>query len=251
MKQIGFLGCGKIGKALLNNIIHDTNASICFIQDPFFTNDLNLSCPILNESDENLLKNADLVIECANASILTQNIEKILKHSDLLLFSVTAFADSAFEQQAKMLCQTYHRHIYIPHGAILGIDGIFDGRNCWKNVTIETTKSPQSLGRNDLETTIVFEGSTRDACLRFPRNVNVHAAIALCGIGFDQTRSRIISKPGLSSNNHLITLEGDGIHFQLSVSSFAAGSITGTYTPLSACGSLNRIFKHEHGIFYV
>ena len=251
MKRVGFLGCGKIGLAILTHIMERGDIEITFIQDPFFKNNYQLQCPILSEPDIALLANTDLVIECATADILKQNFRLILSHCDIMPFSVTAYADPEFEQASNQLSGQYHHHIYIPHGAILGLDGIFDGRKCWTKVTVETTKSPQSLGREDQQTTILYAGPTRGACKLFPRNVNVHAAVALSGLGFDHTFSKIIAKPGIDTNEHLITLEGDGVRFEIAVSSFAAGSITGAYTPHSACGSIDRVLCRRSGIVNV
>lgn len=251
MKRIGFLGCGKIGKALAKHIIELEDTEISFIQDPGFQNDLGLTCPIITAPDEALYSHTDLIIECATASVLNANLEQILKNCDLMLFSVTAFSVPAFEAKVKELHASYGHHVYIPHGAVLGIDGLFDGRKIWKEVSIVTTKSPKSLGRTDTERTVVYDGPTREVCSLYPRNVNVHACIALAGIGFDRTHSTIISDPAVSTNAHLITLKGDGMDITLDVSSYAAGAVTGAYTPHSACGSLDRILSHSNDLYFV
>lgn len=251
MKKIGFLGCGKIGKALVKHILEIEDAEVAFIQDPGFVNDLGLSCPVTAQADESLYESADLMIECATAGVLKANVEMILKHCDLMLFSVTSFSDESFEKQTDELTAKYGHHIYIPHGAILGIDGLFDGRKVWKEVSIVTTKSPKSLGREDTERTVVYEGPTRAVCSLYPRNVNVHACIALAGIGFDKTRSKIISDPAVSTNAHFITLKGDGMDITMDISSYAAGAVTGAYTPHSACGSLDRVLHSVKGRLFV
>lgn len=251
MKKVGFLGCGKIGKALVRHIEEIGDTEVAFIQDPGFVNDLGLSCPVITEADEQLYESADLMIECATAGVLRANVEKILKHCDLMLFSVTAFSDESFEQMTNELTEKYGHRIYIPHGAILGIDGLFDGRKVWKEVSIVTTKSPKSLGREDTERTVVYEGPTRAVCSLYPRNVNVHACIALAGIGFDKTQSKIISDPAVSTNAHLIILKGDGMDITMDISSYAAGAVTGAYTPHSACGSLDRILGQRKGKLFV
>ena len=92
------------------------------------------------------------------------------------------------------------RKIYIPHGAVLGYDGIFDGREVLEEVCITTTKKPANLGSSVTEKTVLFEGSTREACKKFPRNVNVHAGIAIAGLGFDKTRSRIVADPDVKGD---------------------------------------------------
>lgn len=251
MRRIGFLGCGKIGKALVRHIAEREDMAVEFIQDPGFANDIGIQCPVLAKADEVAFAGADLIVECATAQVLSENLELILAHCDLMMFSVTAFGDPDFERRAKALCGTYGRTIFIPHGAILGLNGIFDGGPVWRQVTVETVKSPTSLGRQDNCRSVVYEGPTREACVHFPRNVNVHAAVALAGIGFDRTISRIISDPEVSTNAHRISLSGDGISITLDISSYAAGAVTGAYTLYSACGSLDRALGNGAGLRFV
>lgn len=249
MKRIGFLGCGKIGGFLLQDILKRKETEVTFIQDPFFSGDEKI--PVISGADEELLKTTDLVIESAMADILKDNLDVVIKYCDLMAFSVTAFSDQSFYEHAVRLAERYHHRIYLPHGAILGVDGIADGRQLIHSVTIETIKNPASLGRVDAERTVVYEGTCRGACTAYPRNVNVHATVALAGIGFDKTMSRIISDPAVSTNTHLIHIEGEGIRFSLDISSFSDGGVTGKYTPYSAVGSLHRILGRDHGFLYV
>lgn len=240
MTQVGFLGCGKIGKTMIKHLQARADHSISFVQTPNFENDIDLDCPVVSSIDENVCK-ADLVVECATPDALKKNYDYYLRHSDMLILSLTAFSDDNFAQKAYALCKKHGTHIYLAHGAILGLDGIFDARDILTSVTIETVKNPKSLGRNDTERTIFFDGSTREACELMPRNVNVHAAIAMAGLGFDKTQSKIISDPDVTTNSHIIRLEGEGFSSRIDVSSSATGGITGKYTPISACGSLDRI----------
>lgn len=251
MKRIGFLGCGKIGKALLQHAIARGDMEISFIQDPFFKNDVGVDCPVIKEQDKELYRSSDLIIECSSVDVLKENYEIILQDSDLLMFSVTAFSDSEFTKKAIMLEQKTEHRIYIPHGAILGLDGIFDGRHVWEKVVITTIKNPKSLGREDTERTVIYEGPTRQICSLYPRNVNVHAAIALAGIGFDHTKSVIISDPDVDTNSHHILLQGKEINISLDISSLANGAVTGAYTPYSACGSFDRIFNSISEMLFV
>jgi aspartate dehydrogenase len=239
MANIGFLGCGKIGKAMARHIQTHNRHNISFIQDPFFQSDGELNYPVVEALDENICK-ADLVVECATADVLKQHFEYYLGQGDMLVFSLTAFSDESFANKAYELCRANNTTIYFPHGAILGLDGIFDARDILSRVSIETIKNPASLGRNDTERTLVYTGCSRDACNLYPRNVNVHAAIALAGLGFDKTQSSIISDPSVNSNSHVVSIEGEGINFRMDISSFATGGVSGSYTPISACGSLER-----------
>jgi aspartate dehydrogenase len=97
----------------------------------------------------------------------------------------------------------------------------------------------------------LYEGSTRGACKAYPKNVNVHAATALAGLGFDRTVSTIVSDPELHANTHEILVEGKGFNFHIKVSSTSQGLVTGVYTPLSAYGSLCRSASTNSGILFV
>ena len=206
---------------------------------------------MIRQAEPQLYRKADLIVECATADVLKADISMILTHCDLLMFSVTAFSDESFEQEALELCQRYGRRIYLPHGAILGMDGLYDARPLLREVRVTTTKSPKSLGLPDGQRTVVYEGPTRAACRKFPRNVNVHATVALAGMGFDQTVSRIIADPAVTTNSHLIEIIGEGINFSIQVASTAGEGVTGAYTPVSACGSLDRVLEKKAGWLFV
>ena len=244
MKRIGFLGCGKIGGALLHHVIGREDAQPAFIQDPLFPA-AGAPCPVIAQADPQYYREADLIVECAIADVLKAEIGTVLAHCDLLMFSVTAFSDERFEQQARELCERHGRHIYLPHGAILGLDGLYDARTLLREVRVTTTKNPKSLGLPDGKRAVVYEGSTREACRKFPRNVNVHATVALAGAGFDRTFSRIIADPAVTTNSHLIEVAGEGVSFNIQVESSAGAGVTGAYTPISACGSLDRVLAQR------
>lgn len=244
MKKIGFLGFGKIARAIYEEMEKEHLGQACFIQDIKAEN-LPENIPYISAYEEKLYEEADLIIEGATASVLGEQIEHILSAADLMLFSVTAFANEDFRQKAFALAEKYGHHIYLPHGAILGLDGILDGAPIWTRVQITTTKNPASLGRTDAVKTVLYDGPTRGACEAYPRNVNVHAAVALLGIGFDETHSTIIADPSVHTNAHVITLSGPGIEMELHVTSTSTGGVTGNYTPLSAQGSLKRILGND------
>ena len=134
-----------------------------------------------------------------------------------------ALADDAFRTTLERTAVEHGRRVFVPHGAIIGIDGLVDAGSTLKSVTVTTTKSPASLGLPPERYQVVYEGPVRDACAKFPRNVNVHAAIALAGLGLDRTVSRIVADPAVSTNSHLVEVEGAGYRFRIEVSSEAGG----------------------------
>lgn len=249
--KIGFIGYGKIGRAVAAHA-RERGCEVVFALDPVAEAD---DVRIVRAGTPELFASVDLVVECATASALVEQLEHVISSTNLLPFSLTAFSDDAVLDLAKQTAHKTGHTVYVPHGAILGLDGIWDARSILTEVSVVTTKSPASLGlageAAPAEAQVVFDGCTRDACAAFPRNVNVHAAVALAGIGFSRTHSTIVADPSVSTNTHVISVKGEGIDFTLTVSSFTTGGVTGVYTPLSACGSLDRVLNQGGGLSFV
>lgn len=139
--------------------------------------------------------------------------------------SVGALADG----ELLALLQSSKGRIYIPTGAIAGIDAIRAVRHLLDAVTLTTTKAPKALaGAPFFETsgikldaiedrTVIYEGSAADAVRKFPANVNVAAVLSLAGIGFEKTRVRIVADPAFTTNQHEITATGSFGTFQFTV----------------------------------
>lgn len=246
-KKVGIIGFGTIGKYVFEKL-SETQVEIAFIYDVQACTDKRIAGIFTNSADDVAKKCAqglDLVIETATSQAVVELAQVVLEHTDMIVFSTTAFADEEFLNQIKHICHTYKHNLYVPHGAILGLDGIFDGKDVLKAVTITTTKRPENLGRTDSSRTVVYEGSTRNACKMYPRNVNVHAGVALAGLGFDKTQSNIISDPASPGNMHTIEIEAEGCNFKIEVFSKPISGVTGAYTPVSAYSSIRKILFND------
>ena len=250
--RIGLLGCGSIGGSLARYVLAEGAAdnielAYAFDVDEKRLQDIPAACRTAKQSDL-FAREADLVVEADHADLLKEVAVRMVERSDLLLFSITALADEAFRTELEQTAVKCGRKVYLPHGAMIGIDGLVDAGPTLKSVTVTTTKSPASLGLPPDKHAVVYEGPVRQACAKFPHNVNVHAAIALAGLGFDRTISRIVADPAVSTNSHLVEVEGTGYRFRIEVSSEAGGKVTGAYTPQSALGTLKRICRGGGGL---
>ena len=86
MKQVGFLGCGKIGKTMIRHLQANADHSIAFVQIQALEKHIDLDCPVVSTIDENVYK-ADLVVECATPDALKQHYDYYLRRSDMLILS--------------------------------------------------------------------------------------------------------------------------------------------------------------------
>ena len=247
-KTIGIIGAGAIGRKLFDyvNALDGVEVAYVLVSDKNkYASDVALGPFLIDNAAEALEKRPDLVLESATPALLCALGPGILAYSDLCGFSCSALADSAVEAALHAAATKSGCRLFVPHGAVLGLDGLRDGRDQIETVVITTTKSGASLGQAADAKGTLFEGSTREACVRFPRNVNVHAAVAFAGIGFDRTRSVVVADPDTKAMRHHIAVSGKRLVWEISISSQSLGGVTGSYTPASAIGSLKRILGDE------
>jgi aspartate dehydrogenase len=218
-KKIGIIGFGVIGRYIFERLSGDGVETV-FVYDKQALDDDRIKDVFIDrvaQLEERCARGVDLVVETATAQAATELAPVILKYSDMAIFSTTALADEDFQEKAQNLCREFGHCVFVPHGAILGLDGIFDGREVLQSVSITTTKRPENLARQDKIKTVLYQGPTREACKLYPRNVNVHAGIALAGMGFDETRSTIIADPASPGNMHDIEIKAQGCQFHIQV----------------------------------
>ncbi|MEM2137748.1 MAG: aspartate dehydrogenase [Candidatus Anstonellaceae archaeon] len=206
--RIGLIGFGSIGKYLAANLgselvwIVDSDASA---KERMAAT--GVKCNFYTEVPKGC-GGADLVVEAASQQALPL-VLPCLEHCDVMIMSVGALADGRVLLQLKAAAEKHGRKIYLPSGAIGGLDAISAVAGSAKEVVLETTKSPASLGRNDTARTVIYEGNAAEACRLYPKNVNISATLALAGIGFEKTWVRIISDPSALYNSHRIFVKSD------------------------------------------
>ena len=239
---IGLIGAGAISNHILRAARREGFAEIAYLaaRNPERVPAANDTKVLPLTSDLTRI-DLDLVVEAASAEVVRALAAQVVRTSSLLVFSLTAFADDELYGTVVEACRQNDTCVYIPHGAILGLDGIYDGREVLDDVHISTIKHPSSLGLPAEAAGQQYDGSTRGACRMFARNVNVHAAVALCGVGFDNTRSTVIADPAATCMRHEITAKGDGLDWRISIRSPSAqGAVSGSYTPVSAAATVRR-----------
>lgn len=255
MKSIGLAGFGLIGSFLYERLKGSDVAEVVAVWEPVSDKTASLDDGILCRDLEDLgARELDLIIEVAHADVVKALMPTLKSDADLMIASMTCLSDPDFRRKTEQDAVKNGRKIFLPHGAVLGLDGLRHGRALLDSVSITTTKHPRSLGIADskLEASeVLFEGSTQDACTRFPRNVNVHAAIALAGLGFEATRSVIIADPNTNKMHHRIEVHGRGLNWNLEIESFSAGEVTGSYTPESLYQSLISVLAEDKGFCIV
>jgi aspartate dehydrogenase len=184
------------------------------------------------DSIESLLRlEPEIVAECAGHGAMRQYAASVLSHgTDLLCSSVGVLADRAFCEELSNLGKA---KIWIPSGAVAGIDGLLAARTAGlRQVTYTSAKPPVAwngtpaekklTGATREQRTVFFEGSAREAAMLYPQNVNVGATVSFAGIGLDRTQVKLVSDPALSGPLGIIEAEGDFGRFRFDVLAFAS-----------------------------
>ncbi len=227
MKKIGLIGCGTIGRGIAEFISKDLKekAILSVVCDVDTEKAKELSKTITPQPSivdiDTLIKESDLIIEAASGKVSEEIIEKILSNKkDALIMSTGGLLK--FGPDLLKKARSVGSNIYIPSGAICGLDGLSSaGMGKIEKVTLTTRKPPKGLrGAPYLEKkeididkikkeTIIYDGTALDAVKHFPKNINVAATLSLSGIGPENTKVRIVTSPEYTKNTHEVEIEGD------------------------------------------
>ena len=224
--KVGIIGCGTIGSEIARTCqsgLRDRISliGICDLNEErvgALEKTLKKKVPALSLAG--LVKKADLVIEAASAKISADILKRaIAGKKDILIMSIGGLLgnedllDKAQEAGIK---------VYLPSGALCGIDGLKSasaGRI--DSVMLTTRKPPKGLegapyieeNNIDLslikEETVIFDGTANEAVNGFPQNVNVAAILSLAGVGGANTRVRIVTSPDYTKNIHEVEIRGE------------------------------------------
>ncbi|WP_100183369.1 aspartate dehydrogenase [Candidatus Nitrosotenuis aquarius] len=228
MKKIGLLGCGAIGTQIalaidtgkipaeLTHIYDFDNAKAEALAAKLAKRPIIVANPHLLSSN-----NVDIVVEAASQDAVKNHALSILQNrKDLMMMSVGALLDESVLDILFDACREFKKKIYLPSGAIAGLDAIKSVKDELESLTLVTTKNPKALAgakffeakKMDIHSitqkTAIFEGPAKEAVTLFPANINVAALLSLAGLGSTKTSVKIIADPETDKNIHQIEARG-------------------------------------------
>lgn len=231
MKTVSVIGCGALanvfaknlplleGTVALKGIWSRTSEKVAAASQAY-------GCKAYGSLEELLADKPDFVAEFAGGDAVRAYAEQVLAAGiDLICISVGAFADKAFLDRLKAVAEKSGAHLYVPNGAIGGLDMLqIHALTGGAELSIENVKAPRSLEGapylkgeplpTDRRVT-VFEGSVADAIAGFPKNVNVAVAASIAAANPD-ARVSIISDPYTKENSHTIRISNGRVRAELS-----------------------------------
>ncbi len=238
--KVGIIGCGAIANIITTSMVPEENGiDIAYFFDKDIERAENLASlaggvAVLEFDD--MLKDVDLILECAAPVSVKEYAPKVLSHGiDMIVMSIGALMDNKFYKELESLAKENNAKIHLPSGAIVGLDGIKAvAKFGLEEVSLVTRKSPKSLGKDIDTEEVLFEGKASDAVKEFPLNINVAATISIaCQKDIDV---KIIVDPKVDRNVHEITAKGDFGEFKTTTMNYpcAANPKTSMLAALSA-----------------
>jgi aspartate dehydrogenase len=226
--RIGIVGCGAIGTSLARAVVSkfSKQARLVSLYDIERSKAMHLARKLHTDSIvatslNHLIERVDLVIEAADSKSCLSIAKRVLnKRCDIIIMSVGGIVTRL--NQLKRLARNNRAKVYIPSGAICGIDALMAAsQKKIKKVILVTRKNPRSFeGINYIKRkgimldkikteTILFSGNAKEAISFFPQNINVAATLSIAGIGEKKTQVKIVASPGVKRNIHEICIESD------------------------------------------
>lgn len=261
MLKIGILGVGAIGQTLATALDQKRiEAELVALSDQdgpkaeAFAVRLATRPPVV--SLDELMERSNLAIESASQAALLEFVPRALARGrDMLIMSVGGLLghDDWFREASAKGCQ-----IYVPSGAIAGLDGIKSATMGRVESAVLTSRKPVAALKGTKyvlengvqldglkDETIIFEGSAEDAARAFPTTSNVAASLRLAVGQNTPVRVRIVAVPGGRQNVHEIRVHGEFGQLSVTVENVPseANPRTSKLAAFSALATLNNLVQ--------
>ncbi len=225
MLKIGILGVGAIGRTIATALDQKhADAQLVALADQdraraeALSRELSRHPPVV--SIEEMIDRCDLAVEAASQAALPQFIPMALARGrDIMIMSVGGLLgrEEWFRQADEKGCR-----IYVPSGAIAGLDGIKSASIGRIESATLTSRKPVAALRgskyvedrglqldNFKEDTVIFEGTAEEAARAFPATSNVAASLRLAVEPSAPVCVRVVAVPGGNENVHEIRVQGE------------------------------------------
>ncbi|OYT28579.1 aspartate dehydrogenase [Thermoplasmatales archaeon ex4572_165] len=211
--KLGFIGCGAIGTdvAIAADSFEEISEMFLFDKDKKAMKKLDDKLKKSSKTTlETMIEKSDVIFEAASQEAVSLYGKKVLDHGkDLIIMSIGSLCNEEFRNELINTAKKNNCKIYLPSGAVCGIDGILSASiDKIDTVTLVTTKPPKAIDKTINKRTVIFRGTAREAVEKFPKNINVAANLSLAGIGFNDTYVEIVVDPVATRNSHKILAHG-------------------------------------------
>jgi aspartate dehydrogenase len=240
MFRIGLIGFGAIGASLAEHwsgAFGEQGVLAALLVRPsqvYLAREVvNHEALVTHDSTAFFNRELDIVVEAAgHAAVVEYGCQTLDRGRDLCLLSAGALANEQLYSRLQAAARQGRSRVVIPSGALAGLDGLQSLRaDGLLYVKYTSTKPPgawrdtaaeQVVSLDDLTAPCaVFQGSAREAARLFPKNANLAAAVALAGLGFEDTQVELIADPNATENRGRLVAQS--AHSRLDVTLSGSG----------------------------
>ncbi|ODN30520.1 aspartate dehydrogenase [Fervidobacterium thailandense] len=188
---------------------------------------------------------ADVVVEAASVeAVKTFGIDVLKSGKDFYVISSGAFADEEFTRRFAEELKNSTSKVFVPSGAVGGIDIICALEGYLETVKLRTRKPPAAFGMDAgsiSEPRVVFSGSVYDAIRNFPQNINVAVTLALAAKDFNKVNVEMLADPSISQNIHEVEISSSVGNYKLVLQNKPSPNPKTSYlAPLSLVAALKK-----------
>jgi aspartate dehydrogenase len=211
--------------------------------------------PVSADLERFLAAGLDVVLECAgHQAVRDHGVRCLEAGADLVLTSTGALVDEALRARLYAAAETAGRRLVIASAGIGALDILAAAAvGGLEHVTVTVRKDPSAWYGTAAESSCdlgalaapltLFDGSVREGAARYPQNVNISAAAALAGLGFDRTRLVIVVDPVL--RRHVVEIAAEGafgrFSFSEEVEPSADNPKTGTLVAMAVIKTIRQL----------
>ena len=198
--KIGIIGCGAIATLITGAV--ERKLVVCdelllYDRDEKKAEKLksSLSFPatVVAGIEEMIMLRPKVIVEAASQQAAREYAERIAAEGvDLIVMSTGALLDLNLKSNK----------VHVPSGAIGGLDALSSAALAGIDEIILTSrKNPRSLGLNNREAKIVYQGTAEEAARLYPREMNVAATLTLT-VQPATVKVQVVSDPKVRRNTH-------------------------------------------------
>ncbi|WP_321811873.1 MULTISPECIES: aspartate dehydrogenase [unclassified Burkholderia] len=223
-ERIAVIGMGAMGRRVVASLRAGTHGDLPVAGfDPHGDAELlkrDLNVELFSTVDELLAWKPTVVVECAGHQAVEHVVAHCLEHGvDAIVASVGALSSESLRAKLHDAQLSGQSELTVVSGAIGGLDALSAARGSGlQSVRYIGRKPPRAWvgspaeAQFDLaaitEPTVIFEGSAAESARLYPKNANVTAAVALAGVGFENTVVTMMADPGVDKNVHEVEATG-------------------------------------------
>jgi aspartate dehydrogenase len=222
--RIVLLGYGAINRRVASLL--QSRASAAIIVGVMVRRPQSLGSDILNgaaviaSAADLIAAKPDVILEAASREAVREwGCLALRTARRFVVSSASALIDDHLLRTLRETAKGSGSQLVLSSGALAGVDALSAAaRIGMREVRHRIVKSPagwgsaagQGVALNDTGSPIVlFEGSAREAAMRYPLNANVVVVSALATVGLDQARVELVSDSTAATNRHEIRAVGD------------------------------------------